>query len=281
MKKRANLYSGPEAAMSLSRFYKTHADFQAKAVLQDTSPDSNVPVWESIVREEPPVVEVEIPPESAEEEKSNPREQEFVPPPEETPQNSIEQDEIPQKEPPPAAQEPAVDLEVIRQNGFTAGVAAGRQQAEEDFENSAKTLMRICTELDKLRETILQNSAGEMKELVLAISEKIIRHSVTEQEETIIATIKDAIHLAVKSDAFQIQINPDDLKAVEARKKEIIDSISGLDNIVLKPDATVERGGCKLESTCCTVDATIASQIKVIHDSVMAEDGLHDPDQPA
>ncbi len=281
MKKRVNLCSDPEAAMSLSRFYKTHADFQEKAVLQDSSPDSNIPVWESIVREEPPPVEVEVSPEAIEDEKDISPEQQSDQLPDEPSQNSLEESEVPRKDPPPVTKEPAIDLEVIRQNGFTAGVAAGRQQAEEDFENSTKTLMRICTELDRLRETILQNSAGEMKELVLAISEKIIRHSVMEQEETIIATIKDAIHLAVKSDAFQIQINPDDLKAVEARKKEIIDSISGLDNIILKPDATVERGGCKLESTCCTVDATITSQIKVIHDSVMAEEGLHDPDQSA
>jgi len=257
--------------MSLSRFYKTNDGFQAKAVLENTANAGKKPVWKSIVKEK------EILPEP---EDSDTLDTVSTPDPiSDNPLDDSAFDDAPSEaakvsieEPPPAqVPEPSIDVEVIRENAFTAGVAAGRKQAEEDFENSAQTLLCICNELDRLRETILQNSAGEMKELVLAISEKIIRHSVTEQEETIIATIKDAIHLAVKSDEFQIQINPEDLEAVESRKKEIIDSISGLDNIILKSDATVERGGCKLESTCCTVDASMASQIKVIHDSVMAE----------
>ena len=136
--------------------------------------------------------------------------------------------------------------------------------------------MCICRELDSLRETILVNSTTEMKELVLAISEKIIRHSVTEQNETIVATINDAIRLAVKSDEFQIQINPEDLAAIETRKQEIIDNVSGLNNIVLLADPNIERGGCKLESTCCTIDATMTGQIKVIHDSIMATDNLQE-----
>jgi flagellar assembly protein FliH len=257
--------------MSLSRFYKTNAGFQPKELLEKTSNASKEPVWESIV-----IKEQEILPEP---EESDTLDTVSIPDP--PSDDSLEDpafDDPPEaadvtiEEPPPAQlPEPSIDVEGIRENAFTAGVAAGKKQAEEDFDNSAQALLCICNELDRLRETILQNSAGEMKELVLAISEKIIRHSVTEQEETIIATIKDAIHLAVKSDAFQIQVNPEDLEAVESRKKEIIDSISGLDNIVLKSDATVERGGCTLESTCCTVDASMTSQIKVIHDSVMAE----------
>ncbi len=266
--------------MSLSRFYKTNNNFKPKAVLDTAAFTSKEPMWGSIIKDET------ILPESVPE-----HDQEPVLPATEIPESSSEisqPDESLEKVildnsnenvtdetlAPPAQPGPAIDIEAIRENAFTSGIAAGRQQAEKDFENIAQTFLSICNELDRLRETILQNSAGEMKELVLAISERIIRHSVKEQEETIIATIKDAIHLAVKSDEFQIQINPEDLEVVNSQKKEIINSISGLDNIVLKSDANIERGGCKLESSCCTVDASMASQIKVIHDSIMASDTL-------
>lgn len=266
--------------MSLSRFYKTNNNFKPKAVLDTAALSSKEPMWGSIIKDEP------ILPESIPE-----HDQEPVLPATDIPESSSEisqPDESSEKvildnshenvtdEPlaPLAQPGPAIDIEDIRENAFTSGIAAGRQQAEKDFENIAQTLLSICNELDRLRETILQNSAGEMKELVLAISERIVRHSVKEQEETIIATIKDAIHLAVKSDEFQIQINPEDLEVVNSQKKEIINSISGLDNIVLKSDPNIERGGCKLESSWCTVDATMASQIKVIHDSIMASDTL-------
>lgn len=270
------MYSVLEAEMSLSKFYSNSNRFQAISVLDKESTTGNTPVWGSIVKDEPAVIPQET---STEEQISevvgtveNPATAPDTEPIIDTPPleelNPVETASI------PIQPEVTVDIGIIEQNAFASGIEAGKKQAEEDFEDSARTLLCICTELDALRETILRNSSGEMKELVIAISEKIIRHSVSEQNDTIIATIKDAINLAVKSDEFEIQVNPDDLAVVEKFKQEILDSISGLDNIVIKPDPGLEKGGCKLESSSCTVDASMTSQIKVIHDSIMVAKNL-------
>lgn len=264
--------------MSLSKFYKVNTEFKPSVVLERTLYESSsAPVWGSIVKPA-----TAAPPEKPAVPAPQPdrEQQEDMLLPESSPDLEIEAKEVPDepvaKTPPVTPKEvpakPSIDIEAIREESFQAGILAGRKQAEEDFENGAKTLLCICNELDRLRETILQNSIGEMRELVLAIAEKIIRHSVAEQSDTITATIIEAIHLAVKSDEFQIQLNPDDLACVEGKKKEIIAQISGLDNIVLKPDATLERGGCKIESTSCTIDASMASQLKVIRNSIMASE---------
>jgi flagellar assembly protein FliH len=262
--------------MSLSKFYRNSDSFQAKSVLDKKEAADNSPVWGSIVKDEPAAVPQETTTEetlpevldTVETPVTDPVTEPIIDAP---PLEELSPVEIPAS---PVQPEVTVDIGIIEQNAFASGIEAGKKQAEEDFENSAQTLLCICTELDALRETILRNSSGEMKELVIAISEKIIRHSVSEQNETIIATIKDAINLAVKSDEFEIQVNPDDLAVIQKFKQEILDSISGLDNIVLKPDPSLERGGCKLESSSCTVDASMTSQIKVIHDSIMAAENL-------
>lgn len=256
--------------MSLSRFYKVSQEFQPDTIVGTGDPTCDIATWgDSMVKEklspqsppaEPEQISESLPVESQEE-----KEAEGAPSP-------------PAKSPPePAPEEPNLNIEALREESFALGVETGRNQAEEDFENGAQTLLCICHELDKLRETILQNSTGEMKQLVMDISEKVIRHSVKEQEETIVATIKEAIQLAVKSDIFQIQVNPKDLECLEKKRIDIIESISGLDNIIFQPESSVERGGCKLESTCCTVDATLASQIKIIKDKVMATEPAQEP----
>ncbi len=250
-----------EAAMSLSRFYKMNQDFQPDAILPQGEKSGDQAVWgESIIKEEIEEVHEAVitPPEKSITEDI----------PKEPPQKVTE--EVPST--PPAPADPEIDLDAIRNEAFASGVDIGRKEAEEDYENTTNTFLCICNELDKLRETILKNSTTEMKELVMDISEKIIRHSLTEQDETIISTIKEAIQLAVKSDEIQIQINPSDLQCIEKKKQEIIDSMSGLENIILQSDTTIDRGGCKLESSYCTVDATLTSQIKVIRDNVMAAD---------
>jgi len=181
------------------------------------------------------------------------------------PEQPAERENPPGKEEPPA---PAIDLELIRQQAFSEGVVEGRRQADDDFGTCALTLRSACNQLTTLHETILRNNLEEMHNLVMLIAEKVIRHSITEQSETILATIEDAIRLAVKSEEFQIRVSPDDLDIVKQKKKEIIDDISGLDNIVLKSDHSIDRGGCVLESANCTVDATIGGQLQVINEAL-------------
>lgn len=262
--------------MSLSKLYKANNDFKPAQILEKAE-NSSEPVWESIVQEDQASanqVQEEATPfaEETEQDTAHPSfatEEAEMPVTEDHPadnQHVTATEELPEV---PAKQvEPTVDIENIREEAYRSGLLTGRQQAEEDFDNGAKTLVNICKELDQLRETILKNSVTEMQELVLAISEKIIRDSVANQCDTITATIKDAIHLAVKSDEFQIQLNPEDLSCIEEKKSEIIAQISGLKNIVLLPDSTVERGGCLIESSCCTVDASLAGQLEVIRSSV-------------
>ena len=166
---------------------------------------------------------------------------------------------------------PAIDLETIRRDAFAEGVLAGRRQADEDFGTCAGTLRAACDQLTHLHETILHNNTKEMHILVMEIAEKIIRHSIEGQSETILATIEEAIRRAVKSEEFEIRVNPEDLEIIKQKKQELIDEISGLNNIVLKADKSIERGGCLLESVNCTVDATITSQLQVINEALQSD----------
>jgi flagellar assembly protein FliH len=186
------------------------------------------------------------------------------------PGQSAEAEISPDAPPPLASTGPAVDLELIRQQAFSEGVIEGWRQADKDFGSAALTLQSACHQLTNLHETMLRNNLEEMHQLVMIIAEKIIRHSIDEQSATILATIEDAIRLAVRSEEFQIRINPQDHEVIQAKKKELIDDISGLDNIDLKTDSSIERGGCILESTLCTVDATVGSQLQFIREVLEA-----------
>lgn len=263
--------------MSLSKVYKDTSSFVPQQILprQDLSPE---PVWQDMVA---------VPPSRSEGHGS------FIP--DKTggrviPDQTADKKSLPSARPsdtagtlspdlPPEAEEirknvpvPAIDPEMIHKKAFSEGVLEGRRQADKDYGTSAMTLQAACEQLAHLHETILQNNTREIHALVMQIAEKIIRHSIEEQSDTILATIKDAIHLAVKSDEFQIRVNPNDLAILKDKKKEILEEISSLDNIVLKADSTVERGGCLLESVSCTVDATISSQLQVIEEALQSDD---------
>lgn len=166
---------------------------------------------------------------------------------------------------------PAVDINAIAEEHYNLGVQAGIEQAQQEFGASSQTLLSLCEQLSNLRETILQNSSAEIRQMILVIAEKIIRHSVANQQQTIIDTVNDALSKALKSDDFVISVNPDDLEVVSSHSSEFIASINGLKKIVIKPDQNIDRGGCYLESSTCTVDATVVSQLKVIAETLGEE----------
>jgi flagellar assembly protein FliH len=159
-------------------------------------------------------------------------------------------------------------VEKMVEESFQRGVEEGLQRADADFGSALQTMLALCRQLDNLRETILANSIGEMQDLVLAIAEKIVRASVRDQDTTIVETVDEAIHSAVRSDEFYVYVHPDDLAVIQAKSPDFIAGLNGLNNLVIKKDPAIERGGCKVESENCTVDATIASQFEIIREQV-------------
>lgn len=179
--------------------------------------------------------------------------------------------------PPP---EPSVDLinyldraeaERNATEAYRQGLEEGQEKAEQDFGAAARALLLACQQLDTLRATIIENSSEELLDFSLAVAERITRISLREQDHTIVATVEEALRRAVKSDEFTIHIHPDDYDTLAAKSAEIVAGLSGLNNIVIRKDTTVERGGALIESDNCTVDATIAGQFEVIREELKSK----------
>lgn len=147
------------------------------------------------------------------------------------------------------------------QRGRQEGMAAGRQQVQDDFDDAIAVVLNIGQELDNLRQTILANSQSELQALALAIAEKLTRRSVQEQNETIIHTVEEAIRLAISSEEIVVLVNPADYEAIMAKSDEMRTGVTGLRALTIRADGSIERGGCRLESDNCIVDATLAGQL--------------------
>ena len=147
---------------------------------------------------------------------------------------------------------------------YETGVQDGLEKGAEDYGSATKSFHTICEQLDSIRETIIANSSRELEEFAIAIAERIVRYSLKDNKNTIIATIEEALQRAVKSEEFYIYIHPDDYDVVAGKSSDLIAGLSGLSNIVVKKDSTVEKGGAKIESDNCTLDATVAGQFDAI-----------------
>lgn len=272
--------------MSLSKYYKAPKTFQAENIVKEEIEQTG---WESLPQKEGGIFTPQKLNDTLESHSEVPADQPSVdattPPLASTPQQpspSPEDSSIPTTSAPSSPQtqppaEPEIDLsnyikksevDNLTEEAYRKGVEAGIEKAESDYGSASKALLTVCQQLDTIRETIIGNSGKELQEFALAVSEKILRLSIREQDHTIIATIEEALQKAVRSEEFTIYIHPDDYEIIERKSQDMIAGVTGLTNLLIKTDTTVEPGGARIESENCTIDATLASQFEIIREEV-------------
>ncbi len=163
-----------------------------------------------------------------------------------------------------AAQVASDDVAVIEERGYQRGLAAGKKQAEDKFEQVTKALTQATQKLSTQSESIMQRSAEDMLHLVMAIARRIIQVEISEHKETIVRIVQQAINAAVQAEEFHVKVNPEDLQELNEHKPLFLASLSGLSNIEFVSDGSITRGGCILESPSGRVDATLETQLDEI-----------------
>ena len=161
---------------------------------------------------------------------------------------------------------PAFDLQALRDEAYNQGMAdmAARHQA--DFQSAIVAFAATCQKLDSQRKALLEQSRGDMINLIIAVTRKIIGQELATPRNLIAVTLQAALESAIDSEEYYVTLHPDDLAFAEQQAPEIIGSMRGLERLVFKTDSSISRGGCLLESAVCSADATIETQIESLRD---------------
>lgn len=169
-------------------------------------------------------------------------------------------------------------LEAQLQEAFERGRRQGLEEARERFgaagerlDTAGDALGQALEELSQLRSRLLQGSRSDMLRLVLAIARQVIGVEVSVNREVILSTIDRALQAAVRSDAYQVRVHPDDLLAASERKPLFLASINTLKNITFEADPSITRGGCLVESELGEVDATVEHQLAELRRVLQSE----------
>ncbi len=165
---------------------------------------------------------------------------------------------------PPVAKAAPVDIAAIEEKAYQNGMAAGIKQEEDKLTQVSRALAQAAQKLSTQSESIMQRSAEDMLQLVMAIARRIIQVEIDEHKETVVRIVQQTINAAVQAEEFHIRVNPEDLQMLNEHKPLFIASLSGLSNIEFVADRTITRGGCVLESSSGRVDATLETQLDEI-----------------
>jgi flagellar assembly protein FliH len=163
------------------------------------------------------------------------------------------------EEPKPA---PPINIEAVKQEAYNQGKKDTLAQYQAEFHQTIEALAEACQKIDNHRRMLLKRTRGDVINLIIDLSKKILGQELATPRNTIAIFLQGAIEQAIECEEYHVTLNPDDLAFAEEKAPELIASIRGLERIVFKADKNITKGGCLLESTACFVDATIETQME-------------------
>ncbi|MCX8070768.1 MAG: FliH/SctL family protein [Thermodesulfovibrionales bacterium] len=159
--------------------------------------------------------------------------------------------------------------------GYSDGLKKAEQEGKKLLDEGKKQIAEKCDRLESIinklevyRKDIVEQLLPDVINLSIEIASRIVRKEI-ELDRNIISYIAQETLSRVeeRDETVTIRINPIDYDVIVEHMNRLKES-SGLKNIVIEPDHTIEQGGCLLETNKGEIDARIDEQIKELSDAV-------------
>lgn len=163
----------------------------------------------------------------------------------------------------------AAELENIRQQaqqegyaiGHQAGYSEGIQQARIEAEKIHTLMQSLQGELNQVDQQVAQS----LLDLSLEIARKMVQSSLQAKPEVILNIVSDAIgNLPHFNQNAHLILHPDDAELVRKQMGEQLTHAGWK----IFPDAKIQRGGCRMETTSSQIDGTVENRWKRIVESI-------------
>lgn len=163
--------------------------------------------------------------------------------------------------------------EDARQEGYREGYAEGIAGAEQDLKERRETQ---ASQMEKQLQTFLKNVAlaqdemmdgakTDMRDLAIAVAEKIVRISLKSSSGVIAKMIQDATEKMKRREWVHIYVSGCDAKGLSQITPRLTRALSGLsDHIRIIPVAEEEDGTCIIETPDTIIDASASTQMSNI-----------------
>ena len=100
--------------------------------------------------------------------------------------------------------------------------------------------------------------------LALKAAKKIVGEQFALKPDTIVDIVINTLKSVSQSTQIKIIINPEDHKYLEEKKEEIRSRIDHLDTLLIEERASIEPGGCIIETESGIINATLENQWRAI-----------------
>jgi flagellar assembly protein FliH len=160
-----------------------------------------------------------------------------------------------------AGQGSAPTLEVIREQAYEEGFAAGIAQAQSQLDGPAAALAGAAEQLQAMRADAAASVEADAVDLALRIAEQAIAAAIAADPELVVEAVRGALRRLVERDRVLILVNPDDLELVRDHVARLVGELGGIEHCEVQAERRVRPGGAIVRTSEGEVDATLETKL--------------------
>ena len=158
----------------------------------------------------------------------------------------------------------------VEAQAYEEGYHQGRKQALALEKEVQQPLAEI---LSKTKACVEQHQAQararceeDIVQLSVALARALIQHEIARTPELTTVIVRKAALMAAGQERIKIRSHPSDVEIVRTVLKEVIPDVEACNTIQITPDASLDKGGCLIETNFGVIDARLGQQVDVISD---------------
>jgi len=122
-------------------------------------------------------------------------------------------------------------------------------------------LQKVLGELQQLQGAWLAQWERHAIQLSIAIAERVIRRELKSTPEIPLGLVRESLSLAICSQRVRILLHPQDHAALGSQVAKLATEIARLAKTEIIADASIELGGCRVETDQGVIDQQISAQL--------------------
>ncbi len=171
-------------------------------------------------------------------------------------------------------------LEKGEKQGFQEGELKGHEQGLKMGEEKAeqKTLEKGVDILASLEETLktadaallmlVEKYEGRIINLIQQITQKAVLAKLEIDDEIVKPMVLDALGTLIEPEQVELSVCEEDYEYLEMIKDDFFEEIESLENVSIKSDPTIKRGGCKIKTNTAAIETDPLERLEAIFEAI-------------
>ncbi|MBK6766419.1 MAG: hypothetical protein IPG71_08900 [bacterium] len=155
----------------------------------------------------------------------------------------------------------ASEVEQARRLGVEEGAALGKQAALNELKPALQMLEEYAGMLSAERQELASRFEAQLVSLATQMTEKILQVEMAARPELLVGIVRAALSGVSEAKQVALRVHPQDIAMLRDKADSLAEMLSSSTALEFRPDESLKRGDCMIDSDVGSLDARLATQL--------------------